>query len=156
MPLPVQHYAFGQDRGVQENGKEEAFAVRKREQERRRRTQEQLFLNEPSGSGILALPGNPVKARPLRVADSIPLAQEAKNSCCCSETFGHIEKNIPAWRKKLGFYGKTEHFKMPFVSIADKICSQTQKNAKFWVWSILISNIEKICGKTCIFPLEFS
>ena len=46
MPLPVQHYAFGQDRGVQENGKEEAFAVRKREQERRRRTQEQLLLFE--------------------------------------------------------------------------------------------------------------
>ena len=46
MLLPVQHYAFGQDRGVQENGKEEAFAVRKREQERRRRTQEQLLLFE--------------------------------------------------------------------------------------------------------------
>ena len=75
--------------------------------------------------------------------------------CCCSETFGHIEKNIPAWRKKLGFYGKTEHFKMLFVSIADKICSQTQKNGKFWVWSALISNIEKIYSKTCILPLEF-
>ena len=44
---------------------------------------------------------------------------------------------------------------MPFVSIADKICSQTQKNAKFWVWSALISNIEKIYSKTCILPLEF-
>ena len=113
------------------------------------------MLNEPSGSGILALPGDPVKARPLRVADSIPLAQEPKNSCCCSETFGHIEKNIPAWRKNLGFYGKTEHFKMLFVSIADKICSQTQKNGKFWVWNALISNIEKIYGKTCILPLAF-
>ncbi|MDD7728239.1 MAG: hypothetical protein PUK34_01245, partial [Clostridia bacterium] len=78
-----------------------------------------------------------------------------RNSCCYSETFGHIEKNIPAWRKNLGFYGKTEHFKMLFVSIADKICSQTQKNGKFWVWNALISNIEKIYGKTCILPLAF-
>ena len=44
---------------------------------------------------------------------------------------------------------------MPFVSIADKICSQTQKNAKFWVWSVLISNIEKIYSKTCILPPGF-
>ena len=44
---------------------------------------------------------------------------------------------------------------MLFVSIADKICSQTQKNGKFWVWSALISNIEKIYSKTCILPLEF-
>ena len=102
------------------------------------------MLNEPSGSGILALPGDPVKARPLRVADSIPLAQEPKNSCCCSETFGHIEKNIPSWRKNLGFYDKTEHFKDAFVSAANKIYPQTQKNAKFWVWGVYISNIEKI------------
>ena len=94
-------------------------------------------------SGLLALPGDPVKARPIRVADSIPLAQEPKNSCCCSETFGHIEKNIPAWRKNLEFCGKTEHFKMPFVSTADKIRPQTQKNAKYWVWEVFISNIEK-------------
>ena len=45
---------------------------------------------------------------------------------------------------------------MLFVSIADRICSQTQKNVKIWVWSILISNIEKIYSKTCMFPLEFS
>ena len=44
---------------------------------------------------------------------------------------------------------------MPFVSIADKICSQTQKNAKFWVWRVLISNIEKNQGKTFIFPVKF-
>ena len=46
-------------------------------------------------------------------------------------------------------------FKMTFVSITNKICSQTQKNAKFWVWSVLISIMEKIFSKTCIFPLEF-
>ena len=44
---------------------------------------------------------------------------------------------------------------MTFVSIADEICSQTQKSAKFWVWRVLISNIEKIWGKTFIFPVEF-
>ena len=54
---------------------------------RRRRTQEQLLIDEPSGSDILALSENPVKARPLRVADSFPLAQEPKNSCCCSKHF---------------------------------------------------------------------
>ena len=45
---------------------------------------------------------------------------------------------------------------MLFVSIADKNCSQTQKNAKFWVWSVFISNIEKIYSKTSILPLKFT
>ena len=61
-----------------------------------------------------------------------------------AEAFGHIEKKNTFLEKNLGLYGKTEHFKIPFVSIADKVCSQTQKNAKFWVWRVLISNIEKI------------
>ena len=74
---------------------------------------------------------------------AVPLAQEPKNSCCWSETFGHIEKNIPSWRKNLGFYGKTEHFKDAFVSVADKIYPQTQKNAKLWVWGVYISNIRE-------------
>ena len=76
--------------------------------------------------------------------DNHPDGEELRNSCCCSETFGPIEKNIPAWRKNLGFYGKTEHFKDAFVSAADKIYPQTQKNAKLWVWGVYISNIEKI------------
>ena len=45
---------------------------------------------------------------------------------------------------------------MPFVSTVDKICPQTQKNAKFWVWSVFISNIEKIYSKTSILPLKFT
>ena len=69
--------------------------------------------------------------------------------------WAYIEKNI-CLEKNQGFCGKTEHFKMLFVSIADKNCSQTQKNAKFWVWSVFISNIEKIYSKTSILPLKFT
>ncbi|MDD7728974.1 MAG: hypothetical protein PUK34_05095 [Clostridia bacterium] len=73
---------------------------------------------------------------------AVPLAQEPKNSCCWSETFGHIEKNIPSWRKNLGFYGKTEHFKRPFVSTADKNLSPDPENAKFWVWGVFSGFVE--------------
>ena len=44
---------------------------------------------------------------------------------------------------------------MPFVSTAGKMCSKTQKNAKFWVWSILISNIEKFYSKLAYFHWNF-
>ena len=36
---------------------------------------------------------------------------------------------------------------MLFVSIADKICPQTQKNVKFWVWGVFISIYREILRK---------
>jgi len=38
-----------------------------------------LLSLSPSGSGIVALPENPVKARPLRVAGLCPSGSESKN-----------------------------------------------------------------------------
>ena len=73
----------------------------------------------------------------------IPTAKN-KKKLLLFRNFWAYRKNTPAWRKNLGFYSKTKHIKIRFVSIADKICSQTQKNVKFWVWRVLISNIEKI------------
>ena len=40
---------------------------------------------------------------------------------------------------------------MSFVSTANKICPQTQKNTKFWVWGVFYTDIEKIAGKILIF-----
>ena len=81
----------------------------------------------------------------------IPTAKNSGTVVAVQNTFGHIEKDIPAWRKKLGFYDKTEYFKMIFVSTADPICPQTQKNEKFWVLGVFFTDIEKITDKMLIF-----
>ena len=46
-----------------------------------------LLSHSPSGSGIVALPENPVKARPLQVAGLCPSSSESKNclpGCLCT------------------------------------------------------------------------
>ena len=49
------------------------------------------LLSPPSGQVSVALPENPVKARPLRVAGLCPSGSESKNSLCGCHYTASIE-----------------------------------------------------------------
>jgi len=53
------------------------------------------LLSPPSGSGIVALPENPVKARPLRVAGLCPSGSESMNSLPDRRSFNCLKDDLP-------------------------------------------------------------
>ena len=61
---------------------------------RRRRLKNRL-LSPPSGPGSVTLPGNPVKARPLRVSWLYPSGSESKNNLPDRRCFHWIKKDLP-------------------------------------------------------------